>query len=87
MMSKALAVELAPQGIRVNCVAPGNIHTPMNEDLRAIPGYEDGCNERTPAGRFGEPQEIADAIVFLASGAASYVTGASLAVDGGWTAI
>jgi NAD(P)-dependent dehydrogenase (short-subunit alcohol dehydrogenase family) len=87
LMSKALAVELAPQGIRVNCVAPGNIHTPMNEHLRAIPGYEDACNERTPAGRFGEPEEIADAIVFVASGAASYVTGASLLVDGGWTAL
>jgi NAD(P)-dependent dehydrogenase (short-subunit alcohol dehydrogenase family) len=86
LMSKAMAVELAPRGIRVNCVAPGNIITPMNEALRAQPGYEDGCNELTPAGRFGQPHEIADAIVYLSSDAATYATGASLLVDGGWTA-
>lgn len=84
LMSKAMAVELAPRGIRVNCVAPGNIITPMNADLRATPGYEDECNARTPAGRFGQPEEIAEAIVYVAS--ASYMTGASLLVDGGWTA-
>jgi NAD(P)-dependent dehydrogenase (short-subunit alcohol dehydrogenase family) len=58
----------------------------MNEPFRALPGYEDSMNRETPAGRFGEPAEIADAVVFLASDAASYVIGASLLVDGGWTA-
>ncbi len=86
MMTKALATEFAPKGIRVNAVAPGNIKTPMNEPFRAMAGYEDGCNEQTPAGRFGEVDEIASAIVFLASDAASYVHGASLLVDGGWAA-
>jgi NAD(P)-dependent dehydrogenase (short-subunit alcohol dehydrogenase family) len=86
LMAKAMAVELAPREIRVNCVAPGNVRTPMNEHLRAVPGYEDACNARTPMDRFGEPREIADAIVFMCSDHASYVTGSSLLVDGGWTA-
>jgi NAD(P)-dependent dehydrogenase (short-subunit alcohol dehydrogenase family) len=58
----------------------------MNEPFRAEPGYEDGVNDLTPAGRFGEPEEIAEAAVFLASDAASFVHGSSLLVDGGWTA-
>ena len=86
LMAKALCTELAPVGIRVNIVAPGNIKTPMNAPLRAMKGYEDGCNELTPVGRFGEVGEIADAVVFLASDKASYMHGASLLIDGGWTA-
>ena len=86
LMTKALCTELSPQGIRVNAVAPGNVKTPMNAPFRAEPGYEDGCNELTPAGRFGEPHEIADAVLFMASERASYMHGASLLVDGGWTA-
>ena len=58
----------------------------MNEELRRTSDYEQVCNANTPAGRFGEADEIAAAIVFLASEAASYVHGASLLVDGGWTA-
>jgi glucose 1-dehydrogenase len=86
LMVKAMCTELSPLGIRVNSLAPGNIITPINAELRAQPGYEDGCNELTPAGRFGETEEIADAAVFLASDKSCYVHGASLLVDGGWTA-
>jgi NAD(P)-dependent dehydrogenase (short-subunit alcohol dehydrogenase family) len=86
LMGKALATELSPVGIRVNVVAPGNIRTPMNEALRAMPGYEERMGELTPAGRHGEPEEIAAAVVFVASDAASFVHGASFLVDGGWTA-
>jgi NAD(P)-dependent dehydrogenase (short-subunit alcohol dehydrogenase family) len=85
LAARALALELSPRGIRVNVVAPGNIKTPMNEDLRTRTDYEADCNASTPAGRFGEAEEIAAAIVFLVSEAASYVHGASLLVDGGWT--
>ena len=86
LATRALALELSPRGIRVNAVAPGNIKTPMNEELRTTTDYEAVCNAATPAGRFGEADEIAATILFLASDAASYVHGASLLVDGGWTA-
>jgi NAD(P)-dependent dehydrogenase (short-subunit alcohol dehydrogenase family) len=86
LATRALALELAPRGIRVNVVAPGNIKTPMNEALRLTTDYEAVCNAQTPAGRFGEAEEIAAAIVFVASDAASYMHGASLLVDGGWAA-
>ena len=86
LVTRALALELAPRGIRVNSIAPGNIKTPMNEELRTTTDYEAVCNAVTPAGRFGEADEIAAAILFLASDAASYVHGTSLLVDGGWTA-
>ncbi len=85
LMTKAMCTELAPLGIRVNALAPGNIKTEMNESLRNQPGYEDGCNALTPANRFGEAEEIAETAVFLASDAATYVHGASVLVDGGWT--
>ena len=86
LLGRALCVELSPLGIRVNVIAPGNIRTPMNEGLRALPGYEEKMGALTPAGRHGEPEEIAAAIVFVASDAASFVHGASWLVDGGWTA-
>jgi NAD(P)-dependent dehydrogenase (short-subunit alcohol dehydrogenase family) len=85
LMAKALATELSPR-VRVNVIAPGNIRTPMNEGLRSQPGYEEATGELTPAGRHGEPEEIAAAVVFVASDAASFVHGASFLVDGGWTA-
>lgn len=86
LMTRALALELSPRGVRVNTIAPGNIKTPMNERFRAMPGYEEKMDALTPAGRHGEPEEIAAAIVFVASDEASFVHGASFLVDGGWTA-
>lgn len=80
-MTKALAKELGPNGIRVNCVAPGVINTRMNAHLSL-----DDMNqlaERTPLSRIGEPDEVASCIVFLASDAASFVTGQVLAPNGG----
>jgi NAD(P)-dependent dehydrogenase (short-subunit alcohol dehydrogenase family) len=86
-LTRALAIELAPAGIRVNCIAPGAIHSPMNAGLRAAdPTLEAALSERTPAGRWGEVDEIAPAAVFLSSEAASYMHGAILRIDGGTTA-
>jgi NAD(P)-dependent dehydrogenase (short-subunit alcohol dehydrogenase family) len=86
LMTKSLAMELAPVGVRVNAVAPGNIHTPMNERLFESPDYERSMIERTPYGRVGVVEDIAPVAVFLASDAARYVHGESILVDGGWAA-
>jgi NAD(P)-dependent dehydrogenase (short-subunit alcohol dehydrogenase family) len=85
--TKGLAMELAPHGIRVNAIAPGYMLTPLVKDY-----VEDDAERRRrilsriPLGRLGHPEEIGGALVFLASGAASYITGATIAIDGGWTA-
>lgn len=85
LLVKALAVELAPAGIRVNAVAPGNVHTPINAEL-ITPDVEREILATTPAGRIGLVTDISPAVVYLASDAAAYVHGASLAVDGGFIA-
>jgi NAD(P)-dependent dehydrogenase (short-subunit alcohol dehydrogenase family) len=85
-LTKALAVELAPRGIRVNSIAPGNIRTPMNEELLKDPGYEQMYLDGTPYGRVGIVEDIAPLAVFLASDAAAYIHGESILVDGGWAA-
>jgi NAD(P)-dependent dehydrogenase (short-subunit alcohol dehydrogenase family) len=85
-LTKALSVELAPTGLRVNAIAPGNIHTPMNERFFESPDYERSMIERTPYGRVGVVEDIASVAVFLASDAARYVHGESILVDGGWAA-
>ena len=72
--------------MRVNSVAPGNVRTAMNAHLFADAAYERAALDATPAGRIGEVDDITGAVLFLASSAAAYVTGATLVVDGGMTA-
>ena len=85
-LTKAMAVELAPDNIRVNAIAPTFLETPMTASFFADPEFRDWVTSRIPLGRIGRMDEVAGAIVFLASPAASLITGASLAIDGGWTA-
>jgi gluconate 5-dehydrogenase len=85
MLTRALAVELAPHNVQVNGIAPGFFKTDMNAPLIADAEFSAWVARRTPAGRWGEPPEIAGAAVFLASSAADYVTGHILFVDGGFS--
>ncbi len=84
-LTRALAVEWAEVGVRVNAVAPGYTATSQTELLRSRPDLRASCLSTTPMGRFADPVEIASAVLFLASGAASYCTGTILTVDGGHT--
>lgn len=84
-ITKALAVEWAGAGVRVNAVAPGYTVTSQTELLRSRPDLRDACIDTTPMGRFAQPIEIASAVLFLASDAGSYCTGTILTVDGGHT--
>jgi NAD(P)-dependent dehydrogenase (short-subunit alcohol dehydrogenase family) len=86
-LTKAMALELAPHGIRVVSIAPTFIETPMYRKMRMEkPEFEKWVTDRIPAGKVGQPEDVAAAVVFAASPAASLVTGTSLLVDGGWTA-
>lgn len=82
-LTRALADKWAPDGVRVNMVAPGLIRTRMTEGQRRDAAYEGRLMKAVPMRRWGEPREVADAIVFLSSPHASYITGQSLAMDGG----
>jgi NAD(P)-dependent dehydrogenase (short-subunit alcohol dehydrogenase family) len=84
--TKALAVELAPVGIRVNAVAPTFIETPMTKPFLANAAFKETVVKNIPLGRIGELKDVSGAVVFLASDAAALITGSSLKVDGGWTA-
>jgi NAD(P)-dependent dehydrogenase (short-subunit alcohol dehydrogenase family) len=83
-LAKAMALELAPHGIRVNTVAPTFVETPMTRPFLAEPGARAAIVGQIPLGRLGTAEEVADAVLFAAR--ATLMTGASLRVDGGWTA-
>ena len=83
-LTETAALEFAKQNVRVNAVCPGVIHTPMLE--RFTKGEEQLMADQDPMGRVGRPEEIADSVLWLCSDKSSYVTGQSIAVDGGWTA-
>lgn len=83
MLMRNLAIELAPLGITVNNVAPGAIETPINRALMNQPEKLAGLLENIPAGRLGQPRDVASAVAFLASDEADYITGTTLVIDGG----
>ena len=90
LMTKCLALDYAQKGIRVNCVCPGEIDTPMfRQEARSrnmpVEEYRKELSEVHPIGRLGVPREVADTVLFLASDDASFVTGAAVSVDGGYT--
>lgn len=83
-VTRAMANELAPHGVQVNAIAPGYISTDNTKPLREDPDRNRAILERIPAGRWGTPQDLVGAAVFLASPASDYVNGHVLVVDGGW---
>jgi NAD(P)-dependent dehydrogenase (short-subunit alcohol dehydrogenase family) len=85
-LTKAMAVELAPTGVRVVSIAPTFVETPLSKPFLDDPDIRKWILDRIPLGRVGTVEEVASAVVFLASPAAALVTGSSLLVDGGWTA-
>jgi NAD(P)-dependent dehydrogenase (short-subunit alcohol dehydrogenase family) len=86
-MVRATAAELGPSGVRVNAVAPGVVDTPLTAPIKAEPEWYGAYAARSILGRWAKPEEMVGPTVFLASDAASYVTGSVLFVDGGWTAV
>jgi NAD(P)-dependent dehydrogenase (short-subunit alcohol dehydrogenase family) len=85
-LTKAAAVELAPSAVRVNAVAPTFVETPMTAPFLADAGFRADVERQIPLGRIGRVEDVTGAVVYLASDASALVTGASLRVDGGWTA-
>jgi meso-butanediol dehydrogenase/(S,S)-butanediol dehydrogenase/diacetyl reductase len=84
-LTRVAAIEYAARGIRVNCVCPGAIDTPLLKPSLAIPGFAEGTIGMIPMRRLGRPEEMANVVMFLASDLASYVTGAAFVADGGLT--
>jgi NAD(P)-dependent dehydrogenase (short-subunit alcohol dehydrogenase family) len=85
-MVRALAAELGPRGVRVNAIAPGAVETPLTAQMKESPEWYEAYAKGNILGRWAKPQEIVGMMVYLASDASSYVTGAFMLVDGGWTA-
>ena len=85
-MTKAMAIELGPHNIRVNTLCPTFIETAMTAPFLAEPGFREGVVSKIKLGRLGQVEDLTGAVVFLASDAASLMTGSSLLIDGGWTA-
>lgn len=86
ILTKSTAIQYAPDNIRANSIHPGPVTTPMTESRRGDPSYTEVTLSRIPLGRFAEPREIANAVLYLASDESSYVTGSEVVVDGGWVA-
>jgi len=85
-LTKLTAVQYARERIRCNSVHPGPVVTPMTEARRSDPGHYEYMVSRIPLGRYGEPDEVAYGVLYLASDEALFVTGSELVIDGGWTA-
>ena len=81
MLTEVAALEFAPRGIRVNAVAPGFVHTPLTEGAALVPGVVEEYVENTPLGRAGQPEDVAEAVLFLLK--ASWLTGEVLDLNGG----
>jgi 2-deoxy-D-gluconate 3-dehydrogenase len=86
-ITRVLAIEWAPHGINVNAIAPTYVRTPLVETLIQDKAVHDDIIRRIPLGRMAEPEDVAGSVVFLASSASDFVTGHTLTVDGGWTAV
>ena len=84
-LTRTLALEWAPFNVTVNCILPGPFHTEMNRTLAENPDVYGLFIAKIPLGRWGNPAELGGLVVFLASEAASFSTGAGIAIDGGWT--
>ena len=85
-LTKVLALDWAKFNIQVNAIGPSYVETELTEGMRKSKVISENLLRRTPAGRFGKPEEVVGAALYLASGASSYVTGQTLFVDGGWLA-
>jgi NAD(P)-dependent dehydrogenase (short-subunit alcohol dehydrogenase family) len=86
-MVRTLAAELGPQGVRVNTVAPGVVETPLTAQIKQDAAWAEAYASKSALGRWAQPSEMVGAVLYLASDAASFVTGSQVVVDGGWTAV